>query len=456
MLRGRRRARPSVCRFHSSTIVNNTGVDKKSKMRTLGVVSHKGRSCSLVEWSLPESFSTLDDWLDHWKYGVAGSGRQDAESKFWRQRTVMAVQQKLEARCRPDFSGRESRPGEDTFEIFTLHLDGELTNPPLALALADRQPFPMGGYDALHIAQLVASPEVPQELVGAGAALVRALLPVASDAGQVLTVEPQSKNLEAYFSRLGFMHAPTVDRYLWFLADTGGSDAQPLVELRFVLGSRDDHDRLLAAFKRPASWISSSEEVFVTLREDYSRCNVMAIRMSRLETIARAEASARHFYRSGAGGAYKAGASEPVEVSDAMTVMRNPCMLDQLDWTTAQLLGASDGVGPRYVITGRCTIAQRAFPLAGVPGTGLEMVIDELELPVTAEPVFSVSVHAPLPGVDEVSSAVKSLLDKFGVRASFRPAPEAWNLEVVQSNGLVAAGLAPDEVAEEEDWEEFD
>jgi len=417
-------------------------------------VTHRGRPCVLVEWLLPKSFPMLDDWLDQWKYSVAQTGRQDAEAKFWRQRTVMAMQQKLEAKCRPDFSGRESRPGEDSFQIYALHIEGNLESPPIALALIDTRPFPVGGFEALHITQLVASPELTAEFSGAGSALVRALLSVAGEAGQILTVEPQSKSLEAYFSRLGFINAPIVDPYLWFVADMAGGGSKLQVEVRYVFAAREDHERLLAAFKRPPSWISASEEVYISLREDTSNCNVLAIRMSRLETIARAEATARHFYRSGAGGQYKAGASEPVAVSDAMTVMRNPCMLDELDWTTNQLLGSSDGVGPRHIIRGRCTVAQRAYPLAGVPGAGLELVIDELELPVCPEPIFSVWVHAPLTAVAETSSAVKGLLDKFGVRASFRPSPEAWNLEVAQSDGLVAAGLEHSDPAEEE--EDFD
>merc|ERR1712228_298434 len=103
--------------------------------------------------------------------------------------------------------------------------------------------------------------------------------------------------------------------------------------------------------------------------------------MARMEVITHAQATVGTFSRQGGIRLFdyqlratRAGPLEAVGITEAMTVMRNPSVLDQMEWSTCKHLRSTDAIGPRYVITGRCTIAQRAYPLPGLAGIGLELV----------------------------------------------------------------------------------
>jgi len=341
----------------------------------------------------------------------------------------------------PDFDDprRVAKESAQTI-IYALHLDGELSAAPLALALLAKRDFAVSGLHALHLDQLLAQPGLPEELRGAGAAIIQALLQCASEADQVLTVEPQSEFLEGYFGRLGFGWAPVVDPYLWFIA--GPAEKQVYLELRYALIDGSDYERLVAAFKRPPSEISRSEEVFIRARQDDNACKVLGVQVDGMELITRAQASATCFTRIGAGSTYTAEPSVPVDVIEAMAATRDPEALRYLEFESATCLSAPPSPGPHYVVVGRCTIERRAYPLPG--GAGVDLVLDKLEIPTCNMPFFSMRVSAPITVVGDASTEAKNLLDRFKVRAAVCRSATTWNLEIVQTDGLVAAALEPD------------
>ncbi|CAE8623919.1 unnamed protein product, partial [Polarella glacialis] len=90
-----------------------------------------------------------------------------------------------------------------------------------------------------------------------------------------------------------------------------------------------------------------------------------------------------------------------------------------------------------------CSIAQRAYPLPGLPNYcgRAELVIDVLELPMRNDAVYSVAVTCQLAALPDVLDVMRRLLNDFRVRAAFCRNPPAWNLEVSQSDGLSAFAL---------------
>jgi hypothetical protein len=287
---------------------------------------------------------------------------------------------------------------------------------------------------------------------GAGAALVRSLLSFATATGRVVTVEPQSAALEAYFSNLGFRPAPQIDPYLWFLTDANAGGG--MVEVRYVFPDVDDHDRLLVAFKRPPLWTATQEEVFVTSRTDLARQEIVGVRVSRMESFVSPKATARLFKRSGAQEPHKPGPAETVGLDEAAGVMRNPDLLGQLDWDVTDSMRVDPDAaaihGGRFTVLGRCNVSSRAFPLPGLASAGIELVIDACELPTCVEPVYSVSAVAPISLLGNAVEALKTLLDKYRVQIALCPSSTTWNLDLVLSDGLAAASMNYTEFDEEE------
>lgn len=419
-----------------------------------------GQPCQIREWFVDAHFSTIDAWLDSWKGGARGSGDKAEEVHFWRQRTLLAMQQKLQAvafAATPGDLRFGSRPGEGGevlrrravdrasspgFHVYALHAQGSPSDVPMALALAMERPFPLANLRALHLEQLVTQPAAGGQAYGGGAgpgaALVRGLACLSGKLGLVLTVEPQSSALEQYFARLGFCHAPAIDPYAWFLV---GGAAGPTVELRYILPAAGDYERLLGAFKRQPLWLANAEDVFFTARGDDLARNVLAVTVSKGETVAQATAWVRHFQRSGPGAAYVAGTPESVAVVDAMGVTRNLEALDAVDWASARALrpeGASTG---SYVVYGRCSASQRTYPMPGLTKHGIELVTEKCELPMSGIPVASIYATVPFGLLCDAAEAFKQLLDRFKVRAVLHRNSVLWNLELVQSNGLVAATM---------------
>eukprot|EP00443_Scrippsiella_acuminata_P043209 CAMPEP_0115231652 /NCGR_PEP_ID=MMETSP0270-20121206/33349_1 /TAXON_ID=71861 /ORGANISM="Scrippsiella trochoidea, Strain CCMP3099" /LENGTH=600 /DNA_ID=CAMNT_0002646297 /DNA_START=82 /DNA_END=1884 /DNA_ORIENTATION=- len=458
----------------------------------------------LVEWQAKEHYSMIDSWLDELSYGGDSSSSRGAEAKFWRQRTIMTMQQKLKTTAfgSGDFGGRPGdgggevpvRSGADVLvgkgkqgiRIFTLHVEGDLCGAPLALAFAVERPFVIGGLEALHLEQLVAQPlsaqaaEEASALISAsgedgvddsiqenaaggqssfprpGAALIRALSSYAEEANRILTVEPQSEALETYFGRAGFRHSPAIDPFVWFMAgappkaESAEPDA-PTVGLRYVLAGEEDYQRLLVAFKRPPLWLARSEEAFFTTRPDTSACNVVRLRVARIETLSQAKASVMRFTRDGPGEPYDLGSSEDVDVNDAMSVMRTPEALDVVEWAETMGLREEGESNGQYLVIGRCTVAQRAYPLPGLTKYGVELVIDACELPLKVDPVFSICVSVPFSLLAESAESMKELLANFRVRAALTRSSALWSWELVQSDGLVALTMDMPELPDDED-----
>jgi len=410
---------------------------------------HNEHACWLLEWPLPDSFKMVDAWLDDWTANILQTTAMNEDAKFWQRRVSMAIQQRLLVTGHPDFDDprRVAKENASTI-IYALHLDGELSAAPLALALIADRDFAVGGVRALHLDHLLAQPGLPEELRGAGAAIIQTLLQCASEAGQVLTVEPQSKFLEEYFGRLGFSSAPVVDPYVWFLA--GPTAKQVHMELRYALLGSSDHERLIAAFKRPPSEISRSEEVFIRARQDNTACKILSVQVDGMELITRAQATATCFTRVGAGTTYTAEPSVPVDVTEAMAATRDPEALRYLGLESATCLSAPASSGPHYVVVGRCTIERRAYPLPGLSAAGAELVLDKLEIPTCNQPFFSMLVSAPMTIVGDASTEAKSLLDRFKVRSAVCRSSATWNLEIVQTDGLIAAALEPDPLLDDQ------
>jgi len=479
----RRRARGrrgGIVRAAAAPAVQEASKEAQSDARRVLELTHGGQKCVLVQWYTNKHIAAADEWLEGWK-GGGGQG----EAKFWRNRTIMTVQQKLqmmagtlydeEARTKGRFDGTDRGPKKEapTFQIYALHAEGELSQPPLALALTTERPFPVGGLKALHIDQLLSNPGASKELSGSGAALVRSLLDFAAGTGSVLTVEPQSAELEAYFGRLRFQKAPLLDPYLWF---HGGSSLEgaPLVEVRYALPSADDYERILAAFKRPPLWIEKSEEAFMSPRNDSAGLDTFVLRIARMEAVGMAKATVKLFERGRVGGSYvEVGEAITLDVVDAMGVMRNP---DALDKVRGDLRGSAElaevaeaqeraksldkGAFARrpvsFVVNGRCTVQQRSYPMPGMASEGVELILDSLDLPMSVDPICSASLRVPLPLLAEASDAIQRFFSTFKVRAGMHHSSAVWNLEMVQTNGIAAAQMEASLPEEAEDFGDSD
>jgi len=452
-------------------------------------VQHEGKTCVLLEWKAEKQFETIDAWLEEWKYGGEGGGAGAKEAKFWRQRTLMAMQQKLQKLAFDPDGGRRGdggveiqlRRGEDVLvsgggqaklRVFGLHPEEDLSGPPLAVAFALERPFALSSFGAFHIEQLVKRPpsrstegEAPVEsfLQKAGAALVNALAAYAVKEDKVLTVEPQSKALEGYFGKLGFRNSEAIDKFVWFMAGAPAVPGEPssdgpistTVGLRYVLASEQDYDRLLIAFKRAPLWLARSEEAFFTARADTAAKNVVSVRVARIETLALAKACVRRYQRAGTGGDYTAGVPLDIEVNGAMSVMRTPVAMDMLDWAeTVGLRNAGEEHG-QYLVLGRCTVAQRAFPMPGLTKYGIELVVDACELPLKSDPVYSISAEVPLSLAANAAECIRLLFETMRVRAALQRNSRLWSLELVLTDGLAALTMEMPPLVEEEDEDIF-
>lgn len=412
--------------------------------------------CVLVEWPVPASFENLVVWLQ--KFSTAAPS-EDSDAQFWRRRTMMAMQRKLEVAAGfADDDGREPwRPvgsAPPPLRVFALHpapagdgddAEGSAFAEPVALAMTTDRAFPVEPLDAMHLEQLIAAADAG----GAGAALVWAIAWEAAEAGLVMTVEPQSDNLEGYFAHVGFHRSKQIDPYLWFYG--GGKVADLRLDLRYPLPTDEDYDRLLSAFKRPPMWIASAEEVYISWRSDPAAREVLTVRVERLEAATFAKASVSRLQRAGVGATYGAATlREDVPVVEAMGVLRNPAMVESVGWQLAEeFYKGSGGLG--YVVVGRCTVQSRAYPLPGLVDQKVEMIVESLELPMMQAPIRSVVITTPLINLPEATQAVRNFLDTFRVRASLHRGGNAWGLELVQSDGLVAAVMEPPPLPEDDE-----
>eukprot|EP00971_Amphidinium_carterae_P060380 1194800-Amphidinium_carterae.1 len=122
-----------------------------------------------------------------------------------------------------DSAGRGLGPWEEAqakrapaLAVYALHSMAAASDggeeAPLALAFTSQRNFPVGGVPTMHLDNFVSNPA--GSLPGTGEALLGALVVCADASRKVMTVEPQSDELEAYFSRLGFRGAPSIDQYL--------------------------------------------------------------------------------------------------------------------------------------------------------------------------------------------------------------------------------------------------
>lgn len=307
----------------------------------------------------------------------------------------------------------------------------------------------MGSLPTLNLDQVVANPLA--EVRGGGGALISALVRHAATSGRVAVAEPQSDGIEEYLARQGFTQAPQVDRYLWYYPDeppaASGSEREqgtsggPDLCLRYPLVDEAARDRLLAAFKRPPARISSFEEIFICNRRDQVASRVLALRVASGANAVRGKASVSLLLRDQPDEPYRLEATEDVDLIEAMLVTKKPDTLGGVEWSAARALcdRSEAAPGDAFVVLGRCSVSQRAYPLPGLLTSEAELVIDELELPLTYDPIMSVAIPVvPLRALADVTRATSELLSKFGARHGFYRNPEAWNLENVRSNGLLA------------------
>lgn len=395
----------------------------------------QGNRCRLDV--IPATSDVVASWLDGWMSSSDGS----QETRFWRQRMIIVMKQRLQNASGHDRDGYGAAKHLPTasFEIYALRAEGAgHEEVPLALAFINARRFPLAPLQALHLEQFLRAPDAP----GAGAVLLEALLRIAMQAGKLLTVDPQSEGLESYFSGVGFQRATELDPYLWFRA---GESSLSMVELRYPLTDDEGYDRLLAAFKRPPAWVSLSEEAFFVAREDVTALDVLSVSTLRPKaTSGLPRAFARRLHRRSPSDAYEVEIGEEIPLIEAMGVMRGPNMLSQVNWPVAESLGSSHSSHQRiFTGLGRCSITQRAYPLPGVPLAwgGAELVIESLELPMRSEVICSVVVICRLGVLSDVLETTRALFNTFKVRAVLHRNPTAWNVEVVQSNGLNAAML---------------
>lgn len=407
------------------------------------LLEHQGACCQLVEWPLKKSALKVAEWLDGWRSGALN---QDSELRFWSQRTVMAMQKRLEVILYGDDerSGRGTigRPAPPDPRIWALHGAGGPESVPLAIAFTVERPFALAPLEAMHLENLVSQPGLSPEQRGVGAVLVQGLCRHAEEDGRVLTVDPQSAALETYFKKRGFVQAPALDLYTWYVP----GEAQSEVEIRFGLATPKDYERLVGAFKRPPLWMALAEEVYICGREDTQSLDVLEIQVAREESAAsRRKAMIRRLRRSHPGANYSVGPREEVDVNEAMRIMRQPELLEQVEWVSADGLGMNHGGRRTFVLIGRCSVIQKAFPLPGF-GTdpkvgGKQLILEAIELPMQPEPIYSACCSCTLLTLQEDLEAVSKLLEGFHAKAALWRAPKTWNLELVKTEGLSAAAL---------------
>ncbi|CAE7200464.1 unnamed protein product, partial [Symbiodinium sp. CCMP2456] len=70
-----------------------------------------------------------------------------------------------------------------------------------------------------------------------------------------------------------------------------------------------------------------------------------------------------------------------------------------------------------------------------------DLVIESLELQMRTDPVYSVSICCQVGALAEVLDISRNLFSNFRVRAVLHRNPVAWDLEVVQSDGLAYAAI---------------
>jgi len=401
----------------------------------------------VIEWPMPKHAMDLATWL-----GDLEGTSSSQEANFWRARIVSAMKQRLEKLAFGDDYGDSSRDGRDPgFRVYALHPESSTAKAPVSLAFISERPFPLAPLEALHLDQIVSCPTSS----GAGAALLQGLASVAARTEKFLVLEPQSEGLEAYFARLGFEKSLELDPYLWFLSRAGSEE--PDVELRFAFDGTEAQDRLLAAFKRPPLWVGSVQETFVVARQDVAANDVLSVRVAISQNAANNRATARRFHRNAPTDSYTVGATEVVDVSEAMGVMRGPDVLDLVDWGCVNGLGSNTSMpgdqfggqagqfqgGVGYAGLGRCAVTQKAYPLPGLPQniTGVELVIEELEMPTRLDPVYSASLVCKPSTMAEVIRVCRSFFENFRVRAGLHRTPPSWNLEVSQTDGLLLLSL---------------
>jgi len=403
--------------------MRSTAVKEKEREASGELLAEFESGC-LKTWRL-EQAPRLLSWLDTWD--TAGRGGQ--ETNFWRRRVVMAMQQRLQK-----VADSENSSGGAELQIYSVHQTPE--GQALAIAVTSERPLGLEPLRALHLDQIASSPEAAGK--GFGAALLRGLVQRAQMAQQLLVLEPQSPELEAYFLRQRFRPAKELDPYLWIPLDL--SPQLPRVQLRYVL-QEEDHERLLAAFKRPPEWTGVTEEFFLASRQDTSALEVLALRVFR-EGVRRTGAAWR-MTRASPAAAYQAQAAEEVELAEAMAVMRSPEKLEEVAWDCAQGFGRGKGRLPgNFAGLGRCSVYQKAYSLPGLaPSLGVEMVVEALELQMRPDPIYSISISCTVGILAEVLEAARHFLDSFHIRAALHRNPNAWDVEVVQSDGLALASM---------------
>eukprot|EP00929_Paragymnodinium_shiwhaense_P107999 TRINITY_DN74331_c0_g1_i1.p1 TRINITY_DN74331_c0_g1~~TRINITY_DN74331_c0_g1_i1.p1 ORF type:complete len:623 (-),score=139.54 TRINITY_DN74331_c0_g1_i1:411-2279(-) len=499
-----RRSRHRWLQVNSAVVCRATGTDASPTwLRTL---NHNGHNCRLARWQLPEQQAAVEsclECLENMDCSALDSGQQ-----FWRRRTLMAARQKLEVAAgfgadgeRGDGmrssldggGGAAPTPGKSTPQLrfYTLHSVGDDESEPgedtlescvstlLALTVAAPRDFPLGNTEALHMDQFLTQPDDAGQSYWCAAALVAALAQEAAQEKLTLTTEPQSEELEAYWQKLGFSAAEAVDPYAWFFKVKiekkpswddghdpsaefgkgmwGGPSAadETVTELRWSVESQKHMDRLLIAFKRNPLWLGSSEEGFFALRGDEAALTLLGIQVVRLEAgTQKSSAYATIYRRPRVGTPYEPGMTTEVTVVEAMGVLRDPNLLSDVDWEILEEVQdiAYDTAGivsTGYWLCGRCSLRRRAYPLR--PASGVELVIESLELPMRSDPYVSVVVKTPRLELADTVEAVEGLFDKYRVRALAVKIYPAWNLEIVQSEGLSAANLWMDEEEDDDD-----
>jgi len=383
----------------------------------------------LVMWLLPQQALQLATWLSEWE----GEAFGNQETNFWRQRMIVAMKSRLEKLA---FDPGSEAGDEAPFQVYSVH-NSSNSSKPLAVAMVSTRSFNLEPLTALHLDHIVNSPE-PQSK-GFGATLLQGLVQRAAMSKQVLVIEPQSPGLEAYFTRLGFRHIKEVDPYLWI--PSGPLDQE--VSLRYVLLEDADHERLLAAFKRPPEWTGVTEQFYMASRQDTSSLDVLALFTCSRATYRRG--FARRMRREKPSAPYKVDVVEEVDLSEIMAIMRSPEKLEEVSWASAEGFGQGPwtSLPGNFSGVGRCSVSQKAFPLPGLhPSLGkIDFVVESLEWQMRRDPVYSVSITCTLGILAEVLEVARDFFNTFRIRAAFHHNPLAWDIEVVQSDGLALASM---------------
>ena len=418
------RSKTSKSGLQLHAVVNE--LDPKVAVEELdGELIAKSDHGCLMMWLLPQQALQLASWLSEWEGEVYGN----QETNFWRQRMILAMKTRLE-----NLAFNEG-PKDAEVQVYSLHRSTRASSRPLAMAMVSSRSFNLEPLRALHLDHIVNSPE--ENSKGFGATLLQGLIQQAAISQQVLVLEPQSPGLEVYFARLGFRHIQELDPYLWIFS---GSEVSNEVSLRYVLLEDADHERLLAAFKRPPAWTGVTEEFYMASRQDTLSLDVLAL-------FARGRGTfrcgfARRLRREKPSAQYQADDLEEVDLSEIMAVMRSPEKLEEVNWDCLEGFGQSRLPGSFFGV-GRCSVSQKAFPLPGLlPSSGkVDLVIESLELQMRRDAVHSISITCTLGILAEVLEVTRDFFNTFRIRAGFYHNPLAWDLEVIQSDGLALASI---------------